>query len=115
MSSLRVLIRPDLAPGFSLAGVETFPIETPEAASSLLAAWLDAGEGGLIALDANLLAGLTPSVARRLENSDRLFHVSIPGGVFSGTAEARQQRIAALIRQAIGFHITFRHADGGHG
>jgi vacuolar-type H+-ATPase subunit F/Vma7 len=113
MSSLRVVVRPDLAPGFVLAGVETFPVEAPEAAEALLATWLDDGEAGLIALDEDLLLGLAPSLVRRLEHSDHLFHVAIPPGVFSGTAKARQQRIAALIRQAIGFHITFRHEDDG--
>jgi vacuolar-type H+-ATPase subunit F/Vma7 len=112
MSSLRVLIRPDLAPGFALAGVETFSVEGNERAERLLSTWLDDGEAGLIALDERLLPGLNPGLLRKLENSDHLFHIAIPAGSYSGAAEARQQRIAALIRQAIGFHITFRHEDG---
>jgi vacuolar-type H+-ATPase subunit F/Vma7 len=113
MSSLRVLVRPDLAPGFVLAGVETFPVEGSKVAEALLATWLDDGEAGLIALEEDLLTTIAPSLIRRLEHSDHLFHVAIPAGVFSGTAKARQQRVAALIRQAIGFHITFRHEDDG--
>ena len=113
MSSLRVLVRPDLAPGFILAGVETFPVDGSKAAEALLAAWLDDGEAGLIALDEDLLPTLAPSLLRRLEHSDHLFHIAIPAGVLSGTARVRQQRIAALIRQAVGFHITFRHEDDG--
>jgi vacuolar-type H+-ATPase subunit F/Vma7 len=111
MSSLRVVTQPDLAPGFALAGVETFPVDDSETAEGLLSAWLDLGEAGLIALDERLLPGLTASLLRRLEHSERLFHIAIPAGMYSGSAEARQERIAALIRQAIGFHITFRHED----
>ncbi|HUF39284.1 MAG TPA: V-type ATP synthase subunit F [Anaerolineales bacterium] len=111
MSSLRIVVRPDLAPGFALAGVETFSVERAETAASLLTSWLDGGETGLIGLDERILSELERPLLKRLDTSNRLFHIAVPAGTFSGTAEARQERIATLIRQAIGFHITFRHED----
>jgi vacuolar-type H+-ATPase subunit F/Vma7 len=111
MSSLKVLVPARLAYGFSLAGLETFPVEQPAQAESLLDHWLESGEAGLIALDESLIGSMSPVLLKKLENSEKLFHVAIPAGRVADTAEARQERIAALIRQAIGFHITFRHED----
>jgi vacuolar-type H+-ATPase subunit F/Vma7 len=111
MSSLKVLVHAGLAPGFALAGVETFPVEQAAQAENLLSYWLESGEAGLIALDDSLMMEMQPAVLARLEASEKLFHVAIPAGKVEDSAGARQERIAALIRQAIGFHITFRHDD----
>ena len=80
MSSLRVLVHAGLEAGFALAGVETFPVEQPGQAESLLEHWLDSGETGLIALDERLVSGLHPALLKRLDESEQLFHVSIPSG-----------------------------------
>jgi vacuolar-type H+-ATPase subunit F/Vma7 len=109
MSSFKVLVHTGLAPGFALAGVETFPVEQVAQAESLLNFWLESGEAGLIALDDSLMSEMKPALLKRLETSEKLFHVAIPAGKVEDSAGARQERIAALIRQAIGFHITFRH------
>ncbi len=111
MSELRVIIRSDLAPGFALAGVETFGADQVQSAEILLDSWIADGESGLIAVDESLLAQIKPALLRRLRASDRLFHVAIPAGKIEDSAAARQERIAALIRSAIGFHITFRPED----
>ena len=108
MSRLIIVTRPSLAPGFQLAGVETFAADDADAAQKLVTGWLEAGEAALLALDDGLLADFDPAVQRRLEGSDRLPHIAIPGGGPVGPKDSRQRHITDLIRRAIGFHITFR-------
>lgn len=111
MSTLRIIVPPDFAHGFGLAGVETFAADSSQTAEVLLANWLFEGQAGLVAIDEALLQGISPSLLKRLENSWNLFHIAIPVGKSVDTTAARQARIAALIRQAIGFHITFQADD----
>lgn len=108
MSRLFVVTRPSLVPGFHLAGVEAFSAEDAEEAQRLIAEWLDTSETGLLAVDDGLLAGFDSAFRRRLEASDGLPHLAIPGGEPLGPAGSRRRQIAELIRRAIGFHITFR-------
>jgi vacuolar-type H+-ATPase subunit F/Vma7 len=110
LSHLIVLTRPSLVAGFQLAGVEAFSAEDASAAQRLVAGWLEVGEAGLLALDDGLLADFDPAVRRRLEASDQLPFIAIPGGGPLEPQSSRQQRITELIRRAIGFHITFRGA-----
>ena len=120
MSRLLVVVHPALAPGFRLAGVETFAAEDSGQAQAIVGAWLDAGEAGLVAIDDELLAGLDPVFRRRLEAAGRLPHIAIPSGVPSagsgsaglepaeGEEAGQKRRVANMIRRVIGFHITFQ-------
>ncbi len=108
MSRLIILTRPSLAPGFQLAGVEAFTAQDADAAQRLVAAWLEAGEAGLLALDDGLLADFDPALWRRLEAAEHLPYISIPGGGPLEPGTTRRRHITELIRRAIGFHITFQ-------
>jgi len=108
MSRLLVITRPDLAVGFHLAGVNAYGAETAEAAQELITGWLEAGESGLVAIDDGILEYLDAGVLARLEESPRLLYIAIPGGQPLGPQISQRHRIAAMIRQAIGFHITFK-------
>ena len=108
MSRLMVVVRPALVTGFRLAGVEVYPAEDVETAQELAEQWLDEGEAGLLAVDDGLLERMDSGILERLEDSDTLFHVAIPGGEPLGETASRQHRLAEMIRRAIGFHITFR-------
>jgi len=108
MSRLLVITRPDLVAGFQLAGVNAYSTETAEAAQDLIRNWLDAGETGLLAIDDGLLAYMDPNFLRRLQTSEKLLYLAIPGGQPLGAMASQRHRIAAMIRQAIGFHITFK-------
>lgn len=107
MSHLVVLVRPELATGFQLAGVETHPARDIETAEALLKSWLNQEQAGLLAIDAGLLNHLNAGLLRRLENSARLRHIPIPGGQDLGRDIARRHRIAELLHRAVGFHIAF--------
>ena len=108
MSQLFVLTRPALVPGFQLAGVEAHGVEDVESAQELIDKWLVAGEVGLLAIDDGLLAYMDVAILKRLSASEHLLYLAIPGGQPLGPEASQRHRIAALIRRAIGFHITFK-------
>ncbi len=108
MSRLLVVTRPSLVPGFQLAGVDAFSSEDVETAERLIEGWLDDGEVGLLAIDDGLLVHLDPNLVKRLESSENLPFLSIPGGQPVGPEISRRHRITEMIRRAIGFHITFK-------
>jgi vacuolar-type H+-ATPase subunit F/Vma7 len=113
MSQLFVLTRPSLVPGFQLAGVDTHGVEDVETAQELIAKWLDTGEVGLLAIDDGLLDHMDAIFLKRLSSSEHLLYIAIPGGKPLGPEASQRHRITALIRKAIGFHITFKGEEEG--
>lgn len=107
MSRLLVVTRPELVSGFHLAGVEAFPAADGREARQLITKWLDADEVGLLAIDEELLSGLDAGFRQRLAAADQLPHLALPTGLASATPLTGRGRVAALLRRAIGFHITF--------
>ncbi len=108
MSRLLVITRPNLVDGFRLAGVEAYAAEDVETAQELIESWVEAGETGLLAIDDGYLTQIDPAVMKRLEATEQLDYLSIPGGEPLGPEASRRQRLAQQIRRAIGFHITFK-------
>lgn len=108
MGQLFIITRPELTTGFHLAGVEAYGVEDVEAAQEWIERWLSAGETGLLAIDDGLLAHMDASFLKRLSSCENLPYLAIPGGEPLGPQASRRHRIATLIRQAIGFHITFK-------
>jgi vacuolar-type H+-ATPase subunit F/Vma7 len=107
MGRLVVITTPDLVLGFQLAGVETFAVESTAQAEAILRTLLEGGETSLIAVRQDLLQTIDPRLRRQLDTSSSPVVMAIPGGTPARPGEAHRQRIAALIRRAIGFHITF--------
>jgi vacuolar-type H+-ATPase subunit F/Vma7 len=108
MSRLLVITHPALAAGFQMAGVETFGVEDVESAQELINDWLEDSDVNLLAIDDGLLSHMDLAFLKRLKSSERLPFLAIPGGQPLGSEISRKHRIAQIIRQAIGFHITFK-------
>jgi vacuolar-type H+-ATPase subunit F/Vma7 len=108
VSRLLVVTRPSLVTGFQLAGVDAFGVEDVESAQELITSWLDSGEVGLLAIDDGLLDRMDANFIKRLKSSEQIPYLAIPGGQPLGKEVSRRYRIAQTIRQAIGFHITFK-------
>ena len=108
MSRLFIVTRPALVAGFQLAGVETFGVEDIEAAEEMISSWLDSNEVNLLAIDDGLLEKMDPALVKRMEAANNLPFLAIPGGQPLGPEASRKYRITQLIRQAVGFHITFK-------
>lgn len=102
-----VITTPDLAPGFRLAGVETFVAETGPEAEAVLRQLLAAGEASFIAIRHELMETLDPHLRRQLENSFYPVVMAVPGGTSAVAPGERRRYMSELIRRAIGFQITF--------
>jgi len=113
MSQLFVVTRPALVPGFQLAGVDAYGVEDVESAQELIEKWMIAREVGLLAIDDGLVEYMDPAFLKRLASSNHLPYIAIPGGQPLGPEASQRYRIAALIRRAIGFHITFKGEEKG--
>jgi vacuolar-type H+-ATPase subunit F/Vma7 len=108
MSRLLIVTRPALVAGFQLGGVEAYGPEDIESAEELILGWLKAGESGLLIIDDGILSKMDPAFLKRLDSSEQLPYLAIPGGQPLGPESSRRHRIAEMIRRAIGIHITFK-------
>jgi len=108
MSRLILITRPSLVSGFHLAGVEAYGVEDYETAQELILSWKYKGDSGLLAIDDGILANMEKSFLKELDDYEPFLYLSIPMGEPLGPEFSRKHRVAQLIRQAIGFHITFR-------
>lgn len=106
MSQLFVVTHPSLVHGFQLAGVDARGADSVKAAQELIEKWLTDGEVGLLAIDENFLASMDKEFLQRLESSANLPYIAIPRGKPLEPETSQSGRTAALIRRAIGFHIT---------
>lgn len=111
MSRLLIVTTPQLATGFHLAGVAAFAVPDAAAAQQLIGRWLDSDESGLLVVDEAFLADFEPKFLQRLATSEQLPYLALPGGRPSEQYPTGRSRIVELLRQAIGFHISFRGDD----
>ena len=110
MSRLLVVVRPSLVSGFHLAGVDAFAADDAAGAQKLISSWLENGESGLLAVDEALLDRFEPAFRSRLDAATGLPYLALPTGEPTPAETSAQERIAELVRQVVGFHITF---EGG--
>jgi vacuolar-type H+-ATPase subunit F/Vma7 len=105
-----VITTPDLAPGFQLAGVETFAVDSIAEAEATLTQLLDNRHASLIIVRRALLQALPVRLQRRLEASTQPVVMAIAGRPTKIPDRAHRQHITELIRRTVGFHISF---EGG--
>ena len=107
MGRLMVITTPDLAPGFQLAGVETFAVEGVEEAQAVLRKLLAEGEASLVVVRRALLQAMDIRLQRQVEASYQPVVMAIPGAMPVLSRGEHRRYISILIRRAIGFQITF--------
>ncbi len=107
MGNLLVITTPDLAPGFQLAGVETFAVDTVAEAEDTLTRLLDDREASLVIVRRALLQAMNPRLQRRLENSAQPVVMQIAGRPATIPGQDHQHHLSELIRRTVGFHINF--------
>lgn len=108
MSRLLILTLPESVSGFHLAGIDAYAAETGQQAQSQIEKWLAAGEQGLLAVDEALFVEFDAAFRKRLAAGSQLPLVVLPNGRPVGPEIIGRQRIVDLLREAIGFHITFQ-------
>jgi len=109
MSELRVALisRPEVAPGFALAGFRPLEVADPGDAGRRLGALLGDPRVGLVLIEAPLYDGLDSELQRRL--SARPIPVVIPVPAPSWVEHAAADRvIVELLRRAIGYQVRLR-------
>ncbi len=107
MARLVVLTDSESALGFALAGVEVFAVDDDETARARLIELLGDPGVGLIGLAEGFASRLDSGLRHRIDTSYRPVVVTLPaGGPVAGFA-TRREYLAALVRRAVGFHITF--------
>jgi vacuolar-type H+-ATPase subunit F/Vma7 len=115
MSRLLVITRPTLLPGFELARVDALGAEDVETAEEFIEELLESGKTGLLAIDDGIFARIDPALIRRLDATEHLPYLTIPGGQPLGPEATRKYRLAEMIRRAIGFHVIFKGEEAGGG
>jgi vacuolar-type H+-ATPase subunit F/Vma7 len=108
MSELLIVTLPALVPGFRLAGVNAYAAPDAQEAQVMIGHWLDTGETGLLAVAEELLVAVDPHLVQRMAAAEQLPYLVLPSGRASGVERTGRNRIVELLRQAIGFQISFR-------
>jgi vacuolar-type H+-ATPase subunit F/Vma7 len=106
MSRLLILTTGTLAVGYRLAGADTVEVGSAEQAASALEDLL-ATEDGVIAVHAPYFDALPGPLRRRLDTVRTPLVVPLPAGTATEVLGDRRQRLLELLRQAIGYEITF--------
>jgi vacuolar-type H+-ATPase subunit F/Vma7 len=106
MSRLLVLTIRELAVGYRLAGVATLEVASPDETQSRLLELLQ-HEQGVIAVHAPYFHALNRSLRRQLDATDKPLVVPLPAGTAVEEAGDRRDRLLQMLRQALGYEITF--------
>ena len=106
MSRLLVLTTRELAAGYRLAGVAALDVASSAEAATRLEELLDR-EDGVIAVHAPYFHALERSLRQRLDGLRAPLVVPLPAGTTDDQAEDRRQRLLQMLRQAVGYEITF--------
>jgi vacuolar-type H+-ATPase subunit F/Vma7 len=107
MSRLIVLATDEAALGFGLTGVEVIPAPPGDEAQTRLLGLVEDETVGLIAVSPTVLDRLEPATRRRLEALTRPVVVALPRVETAASAPSRRAQLAALLRRAVGFDLTF--------
>lgn len=106
MSRLLVLTTPELAAGYRLGGVAAIEVASPAEVAARLEELL-ARETGVIAVHAPFFHALERSLRRRLDLLRAPLVVALPAGATRAEAEDRREQLLQMLRQAVGYGITF--------
>ena len=107
MSRLLVLTTRELAAGYRLAGVSVLEVASAEDAATQLVEELLEQEDGVIAVHAPFFHRFPTPLRRRLDARLTPLVVPLPAGVTDDQAGDRRTRLLRLLRQAVGYEITF--------
>lgn len=112
MSRLVVLTTRELAVGYRLAGAATVEVGSTVQTQTVLEELLDS-EDGVIAVHAPFFNALPRPMRRRLDTLRAPLVVALPGGTAAELVGERRQQLLELLRQAIGYEITFGDERAG--
>ena len=109
---LTVVVPPELASGFRLAGVVVQEAADAAAAEAIVDALIGGGERGIAGVYAPFHAELDAATQERYERSTEPIVMPLPAGLERADAGTHRARIAAMLERAIGYHISFPQEAG---
>jgi vacuolar-type H+-ATPase subunit F/Vma7 len=102
--SVRVVCRPEIAPGFELAGLRADTAVDGAAARVRLAALADDPAVGIVLVEERLHRALPAELAQRLERQSRPLVAPFPSPRFAAP-EAAEEAVLEILRRAIGYRV----------
>ena len=106
-TQLHVVVPPRLAPGYRLAGAQVDEAEDGAAAMQLVSDLRDQQREGVIAIHEPFFSTLPAAWRTSL---DPLL-VAIPAGTDHEGPCDRRERLAAMLKQVIGYHFVFGEGE----
>ena len=106
-SSVRIVCRPGVAAGFGLAGVTADPVDHSAEVEPVLGQLMSQREVGVILLQEDLYAALSPDLQVRLDRSAAPVVVPFPGPAWADVPSA-EEHVIELLRRAIGYRVKLR-------
>lgn len=111
MSRLLVLTTRELAIGYRLAGSATLEVASPAETQDRLRELLG-HERGVIAVHAPYFYELDRPLRRLIDSTDDPLVVPLPAGTEAEEVGDRRDRLLQMLRQALGYEITFGDEGG---
>lgn len=108
MYKLTVVTDPEVADGFRLSGVDVRVAFSPEEARQIVSELMDDPEIGIIGLDVRLESGIDLRLQRKIDSVYRPVVVTLPLGDRLDTDAGASDRLARMIRRAVGFDVTLK-------
>lgn len=105
--NLRVVCRPALLDGFSLAGVHAIPATDASEAATLVPALADRAELGVLLVEDELYFGLPEPLRDSLERRPLPVVVPFPGPR-RGERPSAQAMLVEMLQRAIGYRVRLR-------
>ncbi len=103
-AGVRVLCRPDIAPGFALAGLSVDAVDPTGDVAGLLATLLARTDLGVLLLEDRLYRALPEEARRRADRSAAPVVVPFPSPAWEAVPPA-EQYVVELLRRAIGYRV----------
>jgi vacuolar-type H+-ATPase subunit F/Vma7 len=106
--SVRILASPEVAAGFSLAGLQATGVTDLPGAAELLTKELDRPETGVVLLEDRFYEGLPEGLRTQLARRPLPLVVPIPGPTWAPELEEAEAYVVELLRRAIGYRVRLK-------
>ena len=104
---LAIVVPPELANGFRLAGAEVSVVDEVDAAVEAVDDLLRRGEAGVIGVYEPWLVRFPIELRHRLEDMLGPVVLGLPAGKDGELETSRRVRLLGMLQRAVGYHITF--------
>lgn len=104
---VRVVCRPEVAPGFALAGLQADALGPGEAIEAVFAGLAQRPDTGVVLLQEQIYDALPGDLRARFDRSAHPVVVPFPGPAWESRPPA-EERVIELLRRAIGYRVKLR-------